>query len=558
VRGRALFTQPTQQHAAALLGLAAAAAIYLWPLLARLDSALPGTAADHDVATFAWNVSWVRHALETGSRLLFTEMVLTPYGADLRLHTLGLLQGLMAFPLTWLLGDLGAFNLVLALSVWLNGACLYALAWAETRSRWAAWVAALAFALSGPLLAQMRVGRPSVGALWLTCAALLALRALLARPNARTGALLGLVLVGALLADFQVLYFTGLWLALYALCRVWRERGRQLTGPHLAAGTLAGVMAGAPLLAVYGPALASTASAPQALPSFDDMQAYAFQLRHFFMPRVVPLYASIALLAGAAAAVVLYRWRGSYRFWLAAALVSFVFALGPYLAPTRLPLPTALAGTLWPPLRHFRTPGRMTMPAQIGLALAAAYALARVRPRLRGRWAPLGAAAAAAVVILGEALWRHPFPVQVYPRYAAYRSIAAEPGAFALLEVPVGVRSGLDRIGTGGEILQFYQGQHGKRLINGMVARLPASVFEGYRAHCSLLFLSGEMSATLGCDLAGDLRAVLDWIGARYVLVHQSLLEPGAAREIRAFLDSHPSLAPPEQEQDLLIYRVEP
>ena len=44
----------------------------------------------------------------------------------------------------------------------------------------------------------------------------------------------------------------------------------------------------------------------------------------------------------------------------------------------------------------------------------------------------------------------HPFALQVYPVYSVYEQIARETGDFAILEVPVGVRSGFTRFGNGG------------------------------------------------------------------------------------------------------------
>jgi hypothetical protein len=50
-----------------------------------------------------------------------------------------------------------------------------------------------------------------------------------------------------------------------------------------------------------------------------------------------------------------------------------------------------------------------------------------------------------------------------------------EPDRFTLPEVPVGVRSGLERIGDGAEVLQYYPHVHGS--LNAMAARLPTTIF---------------------------------------------------------------------------------
>src|SRR4051794_18117426 len=98
-----------------------AAMMYARPLVRGLTTTMPGSAGDRDVATFVWNVGWVRHALATPSALLYSADVLAPFGADLRLHTYGLLLGLVVAPLVDVVGVYGAFNLALLASLALNG-----------------------------------------------------------------------------------------------------------------------------------------------------------------------------------------------------------------------------------------------------------------------------------------------------------------------------------------------------------------------------------------------------------------------------------------------------
>ena len=42
-----------------------------------------------------------------------------------------------------------------------------------------------------------------------------------------------------------------------------------------------------------------------------------------------------------------------------------------------------------------------------------------------------------------------PFPITTMPDYQAYRSIAQTPGDFAVLELPIGVRTGFAMVGRG-------------------------------------------------------------------------------------------------------------
>jgi hypothetical protein len=148
--------------------------------------------------------------------------------------------------------------------------------------------------------------------------------------------------------------------------------------------------------------------------------------------------------------------------------------------------------------------------------------------------------------------------VQIYPQYNFYRTIAADKADYTILEVPFGVRSGLDRIGQGGEVLQYYWQFHQKRLINGMIARVPAQTFSFYRQNPALLFLSGAAVSTGVAELTANLREVLKWSSARYVLVHSARLESSRLKEIENFLDQYPQLERVGTEQDLIIYRLRP
>jgi hypothetical protein len=520
---------------AALGLLAAVTIVYAWPLLAHVSTAIPGGPTDRDVATMVWNVGWVHHALMSGAPLLRSDDVLVPFGADLRLHTYGLLQGLLAAPLAATLGVVAAFNLMLVGTLLLNGVLLYALVARLSGSPPAALVAATCFMLAGSLLDQLRVGRPTFASLWIVVAAILVMRSLLERPRLWHGAALGALLLIALLTDFQIVLFCGLWLALIGGYRV-RIR-------HLAPLALAGVLAAIPFAVLFLPAL-SADDYPRPTPG--DMQEYSFRVWDYLDPQVVPHAYGFEL--GLAALAALFVRRG--RLWLVGGLVFLVLALGPFLQPTQVPLPFA-ALSLWPPLAQFRTPYRLAMPAVLGLAVVLGLVLAW----LFARWPVsirIGAAGALVAARLLVAVVQDPLATQTYPTYATYTRLAAEPGRLTLLEVPFGVRSGLERIGDGGEVLEYYQPIHGKPLLNGMIARLPRVVFEAYRGHAALRFLSGEPVAASPDDFA----EVLRWTNVGYVVLHRDLLDGEQLARIEAFLNGQPGLERQPSEPGLVVFTV--
>lgn len=519
-----------------LVGMALA---WAWPLASHLRTAMPGGPTDLDVATMVWNVGFVARAFRTGSSLLETQMVLAPFGADLRLHTFGLLQGLAVAPLVPLLGALGAFNTMLLATLVLNGLLSYLLIARETGDRNAALVAATCFMLASPLLDQVRVGRPTFASLWIVCGALLALRALLETPNLARGGVLGVWLVAALLTDFQVVLFTALWLAIYG---VWRIRPRHL--PPIAVGLLT---MGVPFGLTFYPALSAAGSSGYPQPTAADMAVYSFRVWDFADPEVIPHAYGFELGVAAVIALALAR-----SLWLVGGLVALLLALGPLLQPTNLPLPFGLFSA-WPPLAQFRTAYRLAMPAVLGLSVVLGVLLARLLARwpVSTRNVFIGMLVAAR---LAYAVVHDPLQTQTYPGYATYARLAREPGNATLLEVPFGVRSGLERIGHGGEVLQYYQAEHGKPLLNGMVARLPSSVFTGYRAHAALLLLSGE-----AVDLAEaqrDLPEVMEWASVGFMLVHHGMLEAGQSAAIDALLEREPRLERVDTEEDVVLYRV--
>lgn len=544
----------SRSHWPVLACLALVVVVWTWPLLSRMTVAVPGTASEHDVSALVWNVAWIRRALTGGGDLLYTDTLFLPFGADLRMHTYGMLQGVAAFPFTGLLGVVGALNLVLVMTLFLNGVALYALVYSQVEDRAAALVAAVWAMLGTPFLAMIKGGDAAFASIWIVAIALMALRRLLERPRPGNTIALGLSLLAALFSDFQIVFFSGLWLALYGVYWLagggWRRLDRRRV---LGLGTAALIFL-LPFAFIYLPALSASAAGDYPLPSLQAMTVYSFPAWLYVHPRLMYLAYGHELFVAAVVAPLLLRRRAGYGFWLVGAIFLLVLALGPLWPSTDVPLPFA-AFSLWPPLRQFRTPARLAMPALVGLGVTAGYVLAHLRQHVRRPWLPglLVAVGVSGRVVL--ALILHPFPTHTYPDYDFYRQVAAEPGDFALLEVPFGVRTGIQRIGTGGDVLQYYQHVHGKPILNAMIGRMPRSVFAFYRQHPSLLFLSGDMTVD-PAGLDADLADVLAWSGAGYVLVHGDMLDEGQAAQIEAFLERNPQLAQTGTEKDLVIYRV--
>jgi hypothetical protein len=533
--------------------LLAAALAWAAPLLSRPGTSLPGTSADIDVAAMVWNVGWVQHAVDTNASLLYADSVLVPFGADLRAHTYGLFPALLVYPIASVFDALAAFTAMVLATLVLNGWLGYALFRQIGAGAAASTVAACALMLSGPGLDQIRVGRPIFAAPWITCAALIAMLRVLARPTLAWTLALSVAVIAAAFTDLQMLLFTVSWLIVVAAWFFARER--DLDAGRVVALATAAAMAAIPFLAILYPAF-SAGGPPLAPPGYEEALRYSYRWWDYFVPSVLPhAIGGYELALAAAAGLVLLRRDARVRVWLAGALVLLVLALGPELKFTGLPLPFATFAW-WEPLAQFRTPSRLTIPAAIGLAAV----MALVADRVFSRRPPRTVARAAGVLIAARvalAIAQHPFATQAYPDVSAYRAIANAPESGAIVEVPFGVRSGLDRIGNGGEALQFYQHIHRRPIMNAMVARLPDEVFAFYRRHPSLLVLAGEQTAAADRELAIDFGNVLDLVKADFVVVHRSMMDATQLTAVDRLIASNPGLIEWRREGDLAVFRVE-
>jgi hypothetical protein len=227
---------------------------------------------------------------------------------------------------------------------------------------------------------------------------------------------------------------------------------------------------------LWGPNIASTVSQ---LPPYLPLKN----------PSERDLFLGYTVLAVAAWGV--WRLRRNIRvlFWAFTGVLMWLFSLGPVLQVlgrqeftsflVKIPMPYLLLYKL-PLFSIMRTPARFTVLAMLALAVLVAYALANLLRNGPQSTAPSGLPSPSAVTrplppvtrrvlaIVIPALILFEF-VAVYPmvppgwNVPIYQKIAAEPGNFALLELP---------IRPFGDYMA-YQTIHGKPIIGGYLSRQP-------------------------------------------------------------------------------------
>ncbi|MFB0536701.1 MAG: interleukin-like EMT inducer domain-containing protein [Anaerolineae bacterium] len=254
------------------------------------------------------------------------------------------------------------------------------------------------------------------------------------------------------------------------------------------------------------------------------------------------LFLGYTVLALALWAIVGLRRDAAVRFWAVSAGIFFLLCLGPSLrvnkADTGLPLPFLLVQQL-PFFKGNRYPSRYSVLLVLALAVLVGYAMSRISERSKSRFAfrhqpsAISYLPSAICYLLFAILFTFehlslPLPLSDMRVPEVYRTIAAEPGDLAVLEVPLAWRNGFRITGAHHAAFmyaQFYQTVHHKRILGGNTSRNPEFKFQYFTEAPvinSLIALETGHEideATLKKDkaLAPE---VLRFLGVRYIVVH--------------------------------------
>ena len=329
---------------------------------------------------------------------------------------------------------------------------------------------------------------------------------------------------------------------------------------------------------------------------------------HFAVNKGQQIYLGYVALALAVVGTWRGRRRGETWFWVTSSLLFFVLTLGPNLRvaghDTGIPLPFRLLEIL-PFFKGNRYPSRysvMLMLSVAPLVAAGANGVLRVACSVLfpiqsssnqavhapARNLPEGLATHHApritfhasrvtlpVILLALLLFEHlsaPLPISDLRVPAIYARVAAEPGDFALLELPPGWRNGARVAGKQDVVIMsqlWNQTSHGKRVLGGNTSRNPEFKFQYFSEDPTLARLIALTNAADLPDQHGALREALAaspvstedrarardlaaFLNLRYVMVHRDKLPAETEKALRELL-------PVElvaEEGDLALYRI--
>lgn len=226
-------------------------------------------------------------------------------------------------------------------------------------------------------------------------------------------------------------------------------------------------------------------------------------------------------------------WRAGLRptTWLAAFAVFAGLALGPFVhvagMNTYVPGPWAFLRYV-PILNLTRMPGRFAILACLLLSVMLALALQAI-----GRHWPTRRRALLVVasVLLAVELFPAPRPLYSARVPAVYDVVRDDPRPVRVLELPFGVRDGVDSEGAFSARYQYHQTYHGKRLIGGYLSRVSQRRFREISSlptlH-ALQVLSEGRTLTDGerADADEHIDAFLGRANLGWVVMHPSRVSP--------------------------------
>ena len=546
--------------------LLAGLALY-WPLL-NLATHLTGTdyAPTTDYYHFHWNYAWMRHALTTGADLYQTDRVMAPFTSNLAYHTLTPFW----FPL-WALveplaGTVAAMTAIFIASMALAGLLFYGLLRREGASTGLALAGGAMLALAPVMFSGVFWTNINLmGWFWLPALMLLWGRA--ADALARGAGRAALAWAMALGVAAWAMVLTDLQYPLFALFVVIPYGLRSLRTRHAPALIALAVLAGGVALAllwVTGPLPHLLNYDRSGLVSTPAERAVSIPFPAGYIWRVdgrpAPVSLGVLPLPLLALALIFSRRRDWRIFWLALIPVPLILSLGAgvTIAGAELTLPYRALHELFGGM--FRYPERFAPVVLIPAVTFALVALTPVVARLRNRRALI---AALLLLIIAESRMLRPFPLQPIPaRYDFYAAMGDEPYDYVVVEVPTGASSGEGIVGEAlYSALQFHGLTHGKRMINGHLARVDVNHYWYMRTDDPLLSWLGGRVPLDPNRAEARLRAIIADYPVGYIVVHTDLIArfTGLATvdEVLGYLNGLPDLlCPLWREGDALAYRT--
>jgi hypothetical protein len=527
-------------HPLLVLAVYAALAVVLtWPLVRYLGSHVSGSYTwAFDEYTFLWNSWWFRYAaFDLGQNPLQSSHIFYPLGIDLLLYTYNLFNAFLSIPLQAFLPLPAISNLTFLFATVLSGYGTFLLVEYLLRNTQhatritysAAFLSGIIYAFGSYRMVYAAIGHYDLWSTeWIPFFALFLLKTIHER-RLRNALLAGLFLVLILLCETSLGVFAAM-LALVLLAFALTRRGRMdvAGGPSALFRRL--IVLGAVVAILFGPVLVPVLRAmlggyelagwgdadklsadlvglvtPTALhPLGSDWETTLRQTREG-TARFRDINTVFLGWTGLALAVVgAVRYRRKLAAWITSAVLFALLSLGPLLQingrslfdldglETTVPLPFILLHYI-PIVKANRVPNRFSVVLMLALAVLAGFGVYWLLGKVASRQVDKEKGAVRLSLVLGLfatcllatcllfEYWSVPLPLTDARIPEVYELVAAEPGDFAILQLPLGWRNSFGMLGAESTQTQYYQTFHHKRLLSGNISRNPPFKFDYFQ-----------------------------------------------------------------------------
>jgi hypothetical protein len=554
-----------------------------WPLAARLTTHLPvGT----DTLSHYWNGWATLQALRGGYSPYYSPYLFYPTGVSTVYKNYAWLHIVSWLALRPLVGGIAAYNLAFLLGLTLCGLAAFLLVYELAGDGRAAAVAGMIYQAW-----PYRMTQPSHPNLISTAAIplfLLFLRRVLRRGRWQDGLLAGLCLTLVGYTRWQLLIPAAMMGGIYGLWNMPRRPSRRLVWALALAGLVTVAMLAPPALLLAR----EMRSTPASLTKEDeesimqtDVLAYVTPpsthavLGPLTQPAYLRYYAGrgsrfvhspyvgLVVLILACVGIVKTRLRDGLP-WMVIALLMILLALGPDLRfngqlYSDIPMFYNLAIRL-PGVQLMREPERFNMFLALPMGVLSGYGLAHlfstgsvapfsgflarlgfvVRPGHRDRAVGVGMALVAGAILFEYLVI--PFPLQTAQVSTFYAQLAAEPGWFAVLNVPVDPYAS--------KPYMYAQAVHEHPIVQGRVSRYPEGIFDYLDSQPWIRAMRRYTTIPpVRTDIGRQLNALAEE-EIRYLIVHKSLV----GEEHWARWERYLILEPRFEDEDMAVYTTTP
>lgn len=552
---------------------------FTYPLVLKFFTHIPGSGSDgSDGWFFVWNLWWMKKALlDLHTNPLYTNYILYPLGASLVFHPLTIFNGLISISLQSLFGLVGSNNIILILSFVLSGYGTFLLVDYIVNNKIAAFIAGIIFAFSPYKLAHVLTHFDLItGTGWISFYVLFLIKTV-KEPRIKNAFLAGLFLLFTALSAYYYLVYLLMFTALYIGYIAISNRSAILNVKFVKKFSILATTFAVGFSPIFYFAVRDVLKGEyRPVPGWGAGEVYVADLLGFITPSVQhPLFGKLAaeisnkfmghrvewtvfvgytVLILALFASIRYFRKKDIKFWVFSGVIFFLLSLGPTLRvlgkrwpaitlfslhglDVGIPLPY-IALHLIPFINSARIPSRFSIMMMLSLAILVGYACAFIFFRLSGaKRNPKILTVFVAGLIFALISFEYlaiPLPLLDASVPKIYREIAQEKEDFSILEIPLGWRDGYDIWGVEETRIQYFQTVHGKRLLGGVVGRIPNNkplYYYTFPVIGTIPYVEGNIKSVIEAlhnYIARDQKAV-DTVTAffdiKYVVIHKPFID---------------------------------